>query len=424
MKKLLAACAATLLAWLAAAPAHALPLFARQTGQRCVMCHAGGQFPELTPFGRNFKLNGYTLGERQDIPLAAMAVLTNTRVASTSTVGDPAVDFAKNGSTILAQASLFTGGKITDNIGAFVQISHDPYATVDETGHFAGHTSLDELDVRYANRILLGGGDTVVGVTVNNNPSLSDPWNTAPAWMQYVPVPSPSSSQFIDGAAPYPGYSAGDPLAGISAYAFWNNAIYAELGLYRGATGALRLFSAGVPRGDVPRIQGTAPYWRLAWNGDWGASHLMVGTSGMRAKFWDDPLDTADPATIHRTRDVGFDAMYQYLADPHTITVQLARMHTRDDFQGEVAGSNVTRSKFTYVYQATYGGSLGTFNGTADGGTRGATAELFWIPIQYMRLGVQFTRYNRFMGAAANYDGNGRNARDNNSTFLYLWAAY
>jgi mono/diheme cytochrome c family protein len=29
-----------------------------------------------------------------------------------------------------------------------------------------------------------------VGVSVNNNPSVSDPWNTAPAWMQYVPVPS------------------------------------------------------------------------------------------------------------------------------------------------------------------------------------------------------------------------------------------
>src|SRR5438270_4754027 len=109
MKKLLAGFAAILVAWLAAAPAHALPLFARQTGQRCVTCHAGGQFPELTPFGRNFKLTGYTLGERQTIPLAAMAVLSNTHVADTSKSDDPAQDFQKNGSTILAQASVFTG---------------------------------------------------------------------------------------------------------------------------------------------------------------------------------------------------------------------------------------------------------------------------------------------------------------------------
>ncbi len=54
--------------------AHALPSFARQTGQNCVACHAGGQFPELTPYGRLFKLTGYTIGQRA-LPLAAIAVL-------------------------------------------------------------------------------------------------------------------------------------------------------------------------------------------------------------------------------------------------------------------------------------------------------------------------------------------------------------
>src|ERR1700675_2602382 len=65
---------------LQASAAHALPIFARQTGQSCVACHAGGQFPELTPYGRWFKLNGYSIGERT-IPLAAMATvdLSNTR---------------------------------------------------------------------------------------------------------------------------------------------------------------------------------------------------------------------------------------------------------------------------------------------------------------------------------------------------------
>lgn len=38
--------------------ANALPSFARQTGQQCATCHAGGQFPELTSFGRMFKLTG------------------------------------------------------------------------------------------------------------------------------------------------------------------------------------------------------------------------------------------------------------------------------------------------------------------------------------------------------------------------------
>jgi len=35
-------------------PANALPLYAQQTGQPCATCHTA--FPELTPFGRRFKL--------------------------------------------------------------------------------------------------------------------------------------------------------------------------------------------------------------------------------------------------------------------------------------------------------------------------------------------------------------------------------
>src|ERR1700680_1032486 len=44
---------------LLAAPSWAVPSFARQTGMTCAACHT--VFPELTPFGREFKLNGYVL---------------------------------------------------------------------------------------------------------------------------------------------------------------------------------------------------------------------------------------------------------------------------------------------------------------------------------------------------------------------------
>jgi hypothetical protein len=52
-----------------------------------------------------------------------------------------------------------------------------------------------------------------------------------------VPVPSPTSSRFIDGNAPYPGYGAGGNIAGVTAYAFWNKTIYAELGGYSSSRG-------------------------------------------------------------------------------------------------------------------------------------------------------------------------------------------
>src|ERR1700733_67919 len=43
-------------------PAQAVPPFARQTGLACEACHTVP--PELTAFGRRFKLSGYTLTTR------------------------------------------------------------------------------------------------------------------------------------------------------------------------------------------------------------------------------------------------------------------------------------------------------------------------------------------------------------------------
>src|SRR5665213_654716 len=67
---------------LATPSAEALPSYARQTGQQCAACHNG--FPELTPYGRLFKLNGYTFGGGQSNvpPIAAMVIPTFTHTDS------------------------------------------------------------------------------------------------------------------------------------------------------------------------------------------------------------------------------------------------------------------------------------------------------------------------------------------------------
>ena len=469
------ACLAMAALLLAAAPpfAQAVPTFNRQTGQNCVACHAGGQFPELTPYGRLFKMTGYTIGERT-LPISAMGVASYSKVSSTSTSPDPGADFQKNGSVILATGSLFLAGKVTDNIGAFAQITYDPYATQSADGKFHGHSNADNIDIRYADRFISTERDLIFGVSANNNPSISDPWNTASAWMQYVPVPSPTSSRFIDGNAPYPGFGSGGNVAGISGYAFLDQSFYAELGGYRTANRALSFMSAGVANADTTKLKGLNPYWRLAYNRDWGPHSMMVGASGMVADVYDDPLDTSDAATTHRFKDLGIDAQYQYLLDPHSITAQVAFMRSRHRYPAALANqpaafvgpagqalattnesdtNNVLRAKVTYVYQAKYGGSLGLFNLTGttntanqtagfdatgalvssdpvgdnlsgNPATRGLTYEAFWTPIQYVRFGAQFTTYNKFNGASSNYNGLGRNASDNNSLFMYAWLAY
>ena len=467
--------------------ASALPSFARQTGQNCVSCHAGGQFPELTPYGRFFKMTGYTIGTR-GVPLSVMGVLSAAKVSDSSKSDDTTVDFQKNGAVMFATGSVFLAGKITDNIGMFVQNTYDNYSSQSvgpngALGRWKGHSQADNMDFRYADHFIDSGRDLIVGVSVNNNPSISDPWNSAAAWMQYVPGASPTSHQFVDG--PYPGYGAGGNLAGASVYAYLNKKIYGELGLYRTANRALSFMSAGISGINTTQLGGTNPYWRFAYTHEWGAHNLMLGTSGMVAHVFDAGSDLSDPNNRGKFKNIGIDAQYQYLLDPHTVTVQAAFMRQVTTYSANTFAAaaspyflangvtpvsaanpadttNTFRAKATYVYQAKYGGSVSYFNVrgttntlnqtagfdstglitttdpngtgitstrvngnvTGNPATNGFAFEGFWTPVQYIRVGAQYTAYNKFNGASDNYDGFGRNARDNNTFRLYLWAAY
>ena len=53
------------LAVIAAPIAHAVPSYSRQTGMACSSCHYAP--PELTPFGRTFKLEGYTFTTKEQV---------------------------------------------------------------------------------------------------------------------------------------------------------------------------------------------------------------------------------------------------------------------------------------------------------------------------------------------------------------------
>src|SRR5579883_3094793 len=77
-------------------PAWALPSYARQTGQQCAACHNG--FPELTPYGRLFKLNAYTFtgGTLQGVPPLAMMMIPNFTHTAKGQPGGAAPNFGPN----------------------------------------------------------------------------------------------------------------------------------------------------------------------------------------------------------------------------------------------------------------------------------------------------------------------------------------
>lgn len=131
-----------------------------------------------------FKMTGYTIGTRTN-PLSAMAIASYAKSAM------PTEDdaFAKDAVALFQTGSVFLAGKITDKSRVFAQATYNNYDSRDPiTGRWKGKWGSDNLDLRYADHVTVSGKDVVVGLNLNNNPSIGDPWNTAPAWIQYVPT--------------------------------------------------------------------------------------------------------------------------------------------------------------------------------------------------------------------------------------------
>ncbi|HEX7968199.1 MAG TPA: hypothetical protein VF502_08265, partial [Stellaceae bacterium] len=289
---------------LAAPSAQALPSFARQTGQECAACHNG--FPELTPYGRLFKLNGYTFrgGESNLPPVSVMLVPSFTHTQADQP-GGAAPHFGPNDNFSFS-GSLFYGGAITSNIGALAQVTYD---------HAARNFNWDNLDVRYAHATTLLDRETVFGVTVNNNPTVTDLWNSTPAWgfpfVSSALAPTPAAATLIEGGL-------AQQVLGASAYNFWNRLVYTEVGFYR-TLSPTTLTTLGIAPGGTSSIKNVAPYWRVALAPSWGQNSVEVGVFGIAATLI--PERTRDNGTDHLT-DVGFDAQYQWLGARDSFSLQ------------------------------------------------------------------------------------------------------
>ena len=461
---------ATLLLFLVLiSPAEAVPSYARQTGQECIACHVS--FPELTPYGRYFKLTGYTIGKvaissegMNYVPLAVMAQasVTNTRNnhATDPETGNTVSVNQRNNSFVFCCASVFLASKVNDYIGGFIQWTYSHLATTAD-GTLGGHSGIDNADLRVVGKYSDVGAaepDLIYGATLHNNPTVQDVWNSTPAFgFPYTTSPlasTPAAATLIDGGL-------AQQVAGLGGYLFWKKSLYGEVSFYRTADGAFSILRQGQDihtDGGVAALKGYNPYWRFAYSQDWGPNSIMVGTYGMVADRYPSNFDTSTPTD--RFRDIAIDAQYQYITDPHTFTAQVTYIDEKQSYNasfpvttetGAGIGAGPTpanptdklhtfKAKATYYRDRKYGGTLAYFSttGSADSGlygmdpngnamkpdSRGYIVELDYLPIQNIRLMLQYTAYNKFNGASINYDGNGRNARDNNTAFFNVWVAF
>ena len=437
---------------LAMTDASAVPSFARQTGFECTACHLS--WLELTSVGRQFKLGGYTLmkagttgdrplvsfdkdGNPPWLPLAAFIQVAISHTAKTDSAATDSSLFPKQDELTLQQFSVFLAGRISDHAGAFAQWTYDG---------LAHHSSIDNVDLRLADRYKSDSLDVTYGLSLNNSPTMSDIYNSTPVWAfpfaSSGVAPTPAASTLIqEGLA--------QQVAGLSVYSMWNRTLYAELGGYRTADGAFSVMRAGVDRSEAAVLDGVAPYWRLALQHDWddGAQSAMVGTFGLTASKYPDPMAATGPSD--KFSDVGVDAQYQYVTDAHRFSGQVAYVRENQDLFGTFAagGSANTHnrlsnlnSKLTYYYQSKYGVSVGYQRVTGDAdaglystgeavsgsasGSPDSTAFIFefnWLPWRDRRFTLQYTAYQKFNGAKTDYDGLGRNASDNNTLYLLAW---
>ncbi len=419
----------------------AIPSFARQTNLSCNACHT--MFPELNAFGRLFKLNGYTLvgtetiqasDTSDNISLNLMKIPPVSLMMQTSYTYNTKEQTGtqNNNVSFPQQLSVFLAGEITPHLGSFIQVTYD-----DQGAAFG----MDNADIRYANQTELGSKSLLYGVTLNNNPTVQDVWNSTPAWsFPYASSSvsaSPMTATLIEGGL-------AQNVAGLGAYALWNNLIYGELSVYRSAQQGGAHPPDNTSQGIIKSL---APYWRLAFQNQFDDQYVEIGTFGMSTEMYPSGVS----GLTDRYNDFGFDINYEKPFGDNKLTAHssyilekrnLDATFSSDGSLNQSLNLNSFKIVGNYYLGQQIGFSLGYFSITGDGDLKlypvadytgsstgspnsgGFIAEFNYLPWMNTKFSVQYVAYNKFNGSTDNYDGAGRNASDNNSVYLLAWVAF
>jgi hypothetical protein len=442
---------------LVSTPARAVPPFARQTGLACEACHTVP--PELTAFGRRFKLNGYTLTTRpplvEDIDdykrntvwlsdLPGIGILLQAtynhydRAPPDSQV--PGATAQSENLQFPQQWSIIAAGAITDHVGGFLQMTYT------QPG---GTFGIDNTEIRYSDHT--ENNDWVWGVLANNNPGNQDVWNSVAAYPTLdFSNQSLWSSGGIDGAALSGPFfeGLGGLVAGPTAYAWYKDSLYFAVSEYHAAkSGSVNttLDSSNLAVGGGT-VEGWAPYWRTAYEYDWGYNAMEVGTNGMYTKFTPSLIagQTLDPGFVNRYLDLSFDWQYQYNGQHNNFSFLGRYTHETQEndpglvptyFSNSVDRLNAWNLTATYYYNRHYGGLInfvrttGTsdtnfYGGNGSPGNQYEVFELDYLPWFNFRFMLQYNVYqvvNNNQNPFILLKASNPKASDNNTWDLGLW---
>jgi hypothetical protein len=368
--------------------------------------------------------------------------------------GGAAPHVGENANVALSAVSLFYSGRL---VPAALTSGMDPdtAAFLNKFGAFTQGTydggarqiHWDNVEFRFADKAKWFGTPTAYGLYVNNNPSFSDPWNTLPAWTfpfsSSVVAPEPAAATLLDG-----GFA--QQVVGLGGYAFFNKTIYLNVAGYRTLGRKFQRAMGGDPNENA-LISGIAPCWRLAYTKKIQNSSFEVGVFGLHGSTHPG-RDTS--AETNRTRDIGFDSQYQFSKGVSELNVFFSRIQERtvENATEALGGSanhidhlHSTKLETDYLYDKTIGATVGLFrvdgsndatlyadNLTGSPKSDGAFFQVNYhpfakrgglpgMPNSDIKVSLKYFMYSHFNGARENYDGSGRNARDNNTLYLETW---
>jgi hypothetical protein len=418
--------------------ASAVPAFADQTGQPCSGCHVGSFGPQLTVFGRQFKLLGYTARtEENTVPVSAMAIASFLRTSADQSL---APGYSSNDNVALDQISMFLAGGLGAHLGGFSQFTYDGI------GHAV---SWDNLDLRAVNTLDVDGTDLVTGLSLNNSPGVQDPWNTLPAWgFPYTDsglAPAPGAATALNGQL-------AQSAIGLTAYAWWNSSFYGEAGLYwTPGRGFMR--AMGADGGNV--IRGAAPYFRFGYERDFDDQNFQLGVTGFFPNLF--PEGDRSAGASDKYQDLSVDGSYQYIGpESHNIyQINLRYIHENQSLDATYALNNSTNTSDTlqefeadasYYWHNQIGFTAGYFsnwgstdsllyvgNRTGKPDSAGFVFQIDGTPFGSadsnsslgnhlnLRVGLQYRLFTQFDGAASNFDGAGSSSFGNDTFRIFTW---
>ena len=435
--------ALALLLLLASGNARAIPAYARQTGNACADCHSGAygggaNGPALTPYGLRFKLNGYTDTDGDGFKIPAAVQL----------IGSHAAPAQGKSTSELTEADLYLAGRVNDHVGGYVKIQ-----AINTGSNNTYNTQLSDVDLRFvAKDLKIGGRDTTIGVTVNNNPGFDDPVNALPASTQNGP-PTVSGTLLNPSSA----NTLADRVIGASVYARYANDWYGEIGTYNALpTSTQDHLGRNVP-GDPGKLSDTG-YFRFAYMKDLKKQFYSIGVVGLTTKR---QLPRNGPK--EDVTDLGYDLTYQFLGTrknilqlSYTNILELRDYATRPaspvvaglfaPAHGAVHDRTISA---TYTFKQSYGIVVSHLvsTGTRDDiryvpyGEPNTTSNLFsvfWAPfgkddsftsLANMKIAATWFRFTKFNGSSMNIFGAPpgaplTNARDLNEFLISASVAF